>query len=418
VALPANREAPNELKERMMSNNANQSPRDAVIVAAKRTAVGRAKRGSLVTTRPEDLAAAVLNDLVEITPNVESKDIEDVIIGCAMPEGQQGLNMARRIVMRAGFPVEVPAETVNRFCSSGLQTIAHGAMEILSGMADIVIAGGVESMTLVPMTGFKFAPNPTLAAEFPEVYMGMGLTAEQVAKEYNVSREDQDSFALRSHQRAAAALEKDIFAEEIVSIEVEIADPGENGKLKTRKFTHKVDEGVRADTTVEALNKLKPVFKEGGTVTAGNSSQINDGAAGVLLMSQEKADELGVKPMARFVSYGVGGVRPEIMGVGPLKAIPKALEKAGLKLEDLDLIELNEAFAAQAVAVIRELGMDENKVNVNGGAIALGHPLGCTGAKLTVQLLHEMKRRGSKYGMVTMCIGGGMGAAGIFENLQ
>lgn len=320
--------------------------------------------------------------------------------------------------MRARFPVEVPAETVNRFCSSGLQTIAHGAMEILSGMADIVIAGGVESMTLVPMTGFKFAPNPTLAVEFPEVYMGMGLTAEQVAKEYNVSRADQDSFALRSHQHAAEALEKGLFDDEIVPIEVEIVDPGENGKTKTQKFTHKVDEGVRADSTLEALSKLKPVFKEGGTVTAGNSSQINDGAAGVLLMSREKADELGLKPMARFVSYGVGGVRPEIMGVGPIKAIPKALEKAGLKLEDIDLIELNEAFAAQAVAVIRELGMDENKVNVNGGAIALGHPLGCTGAKLTVQLLHEMKRRGSKYGMVTMCIGGGMGAAGIFENLQ
>jgi len=401
-----------------MSKNGDQSPRDAVIVAAKRTAVGKAKRGNLVTARPEDLAAAVLKNLVEITPGVESKDIEDVIIGCAYPEGQQGLNVARRIVFRAGFPVEVPAETVNRFCSSGLQTIAHGAMDIISGMADIVIAGGVECMTLVPMTGFRFAPNPTLAVEFPESNLAMGLTAERVSQEYNVSREDQDAFALRSHQRAAAALEKGLFEEQIVPIEVEIVEPGDNGQPKISTFTHKVDEGVRADTTLEALGKLKPVFKEGGTVTAGNSSQMNDAAAGVLLMSREKADELGLKPMARFVSFAVGGVRPDIMGIGPIKAVPKALEKAGLKLEDIDLIELNEAFAAQAVAVIRTLGMDEEKVNVNGGAIALGHPLGCTGAKLTVQLLHEMKRRGSKYGMVTMCIGGGMGAAGIFENLQ
>jgi acetyl-CoA acyltransferase len=401
-----------------MSKNGNQSPRDAVIIAAKRTAVGRAKRGSLITARPEDLAAAVLKNLVDITPGVDAKDIEDVIIGCAYPEGQQGLNIARRSVFRAGFPVEVPAETVNRFCSSGLQTIAHGAMGILSGMVDIVIAGGVECMSLVPMTGVKFSPNPTLAVEFPEVNLAMGLTAERVAQEYNVSREDQDAFALRSHQRASAALEKELFKDEIVPFEVEIVEPGENGKPKIRTFTHKVDEGVRPDTTLEALGKLKPVFKEGGTVTAGNSSQMNDAAAAVLLMAREKADELGLKPMARFVSYGVAGVRPDIMGVGPIRAVPKALDKAGLKLEDMDLIELNEAFAAQAVAVIRTLGMDEIKVNVNGGAIALGHPLGCTGAKLTVQLLHEMKRRGSKYGMVTMCIGGGMGAAGIFENLQ
>jgi acetyl-CoA acyltransferase len=272
-------------------------------------------------------------------------------------------------------------------------------------------------MTLVPMTGFKFAPNPTLAVEYPEVYMGMGLTAEQVAKEFDVSREDQDAFALRSHQRAAVALEKGLFEDEVVPFEVEIVEPGGNGKSKTRTFVHKIDEGVRGDSTLEALNKLRPVFKEGGTVTAGNASQINDGAAAVLLISREKADELGIKPMARFVSFAVAGVRPDIMGVGPIKAIPKALNKAGLKLDDIDLIELNEAFAAQALAVMRELEMDEEKVNVNGGAIALGHPLGCTGAKLTVQLIHEMKRRGSKYGMVTMCIGGGMGAAGIYENL-
>jgi len=401
-----------------MSKDGKESPRDALIVAAKRTAVGRAKRGKMVTVRPEDLGAEVIKNLVETIPKVEPKDIEDVIIGCAMPEGQQGLNMGRRIVMRAGFPVEVPAETVNRFCSSGLQTIAHGAMAIMSGMNDIVIAGGVESMTLVPMTGFKFTPNPGLAVGHPEVYMGMGLTAELVSEEFNISREDQDAFALRSHQKAAAALEKNLFADEIVPIEVDIVEPGGNGKPKTRSYIHKVDEGVRADSTIEALGKLRAVFKEGGTVTAGNASQINDAAAAVLLMSREKSDQLGVKPLARFVSFAVAGVRPEIMGIGPVKAVPKALDKAGLKMEDIDLIELNEAFAAQAVAVIRELKLDEEKVNVNGGAIALGHPLGCTGSKLTTQLIYEMGRRGSRYGMVTMCIGGGMGAACIFENLQ
>ena len=401
-----------------MSKNGNGAAREAVIVAAKRTAVGRAKRGALATTRPEDLAAAVIKTLVDSTPNIEPKDIEDVIIGCAMPEGSQGLNIARRIVLRAGFPVEVPAETINRFCSSGLQSIAHGAMGILSGMTDVVIAGGVESMTMVPMTGFKLTPNPTMAVEYPEVYINMGLTAENVSEEFNISREDQDAFALRSHQKAAAALEKHLFEDEIVPFEVEILSPGENGKPKVKKFVHKVDEGVRANSTLEGLAKLKPVFKVGGSVTAGNSSQINDAAAAVLMMSRTKADELGLKPLAKFVSFAVGGVRPEIMGMGPINAIPKALEKAGLKKEEIDLIELNEAFAAQALGVIRFLGLDEEKVNVNGGAIALGHPLGCTGAKLTTQLIYEMGRRGSKYGMVTMCIGGGMGAAGIFENLQ
>ena len=401
-----------------MSKNGNGSAREAVIVAAKRTAVGRAKRGAFSTTRPEDLAAAVIKNLVEITPKVEPKDIEDVIIGCAMPEGSQGLNIGRLIVLRAGFPVEVPAETINRFCSSGLQTIAHGAMGILSGMTDIVIAGGVESMTMVPMTGFKLTPNPTMAVDYPEAYINMGLTAENVSEEFNVSREDQDAFALRSHQKAAASLEKNLFEDEIVPFEVEIVSPGENGKPKVKKFVHKIDEGVRADSTLEGLAKLKPVFKEGGTVTAGNASQMNDAAAAVLLMSRAKAEELGLKPLVKFVSYAVGGVRPEIMGMGPTNAVPKALQKAGLEKEDIDLIELNEAFAAQALAVIRELGLDEEKVNVNGGAIALGHPLGCTGTKLTTQLIYEMGRRGSKYGMVTMCIGGGMGAAGIFENLQ
>jgi len=391
--------------------------RDPVIVSAKRTAVGKAKRGSLSTTRPDELMAIVLKDIVAANPAVDPKTIDDVIIGCAMPEGEQGLNMARRAVVRAGLPIEIPAETVNRFCSSGLQTIAHGAMEIMSGMADIVIAGGAESMSMVPMIGNKFTPNPGLSVEYPGVYMDMGITAENVSDEFGVSREDQDEFALRSHKNAAAAIENKLFEPEIVPVEVEIVERT-NGKTETRKFTHKVDEGVRADTSVEALSKLKPVFKLGGTVTAGNASQMNDAAAAVLMMSRAKAEELGLKPLARFVSYGVGGVPPEIMGIGPVAAVPKALERAGLKLEDIDLIELNEAFAAQAVAVIRELGMDIERVNVNGGGIALGHPLGCTGAKLTTQLVHEMGRRGSKYGMVTMCIGGGMGAAGIFENLQ
>jgi len=391
---------------------------DPVIVAAKRTAVGRAKKGALASVRPEDLGAAVINAVLDDVQQVRPKEIEDVIIGCAMPEGPQGLNMARRVALRAGLPVEVPAETVNRFCSSGLQTISHAAQGIIAGIYDVVLAGGIESMSSVPMTGFKMTPNPTLAVEHPEVYLGMGLTAENVAEEFNVSREDQDAFAYQSHMRAAAALEKDLFAEEIVPFEVEIVSPGNNGKPKVTTYIHKVDEGVRPDTTIVALSKLRPVFKEGGTVTAGNASQTNDGAAMVMMMSLAKAEALGLKPMVRFISFAVGGVRPEIMGIGPIAAIPKALDKAGLSLDEIDLIELNEAFAAQSLAVIRELGLDTDKVNVNGGAIALGHPLGCTGAKLTTQLIYEMRRRKSKYGMVTMCIGGGMGAAGIFENLQ
>lgn len=393
------------------------STRDPVIVSARRTAVGKAKRGRLSTMRPDELAAIVIKDVLVSNPKLDPATIDDVIIGCAMPEGESGLNMARRSVIRAGLPIEVPAETINRFCSSGLQTVAHGAMEIMSGMADIVIAGGAESMSMVPMIGNKFTPNPGLSVDYPGVYMSMGLTAENVAEEFGVTREDQDEFALRSHQRAAAALESGIFAPEIIPVEVEIVEPG-NGKPNTRKYTHTVDEGVRADSSLEALAKLKPVFKRGGTVTAGNASQMNDGAAALLMMSRAKAEELELEPLARFISFGVGGVPPEIMGIGPVAAVPKALARAGLQLEEIDLIELNEAFASQAVAVVRELGMDLERVNVNGGGIALGHPLGCTGAKLTTQLIHEMGRRGSKYGMVTMCIGGGMGAAGIFENLQ
>lgn len=387
--------------------------RDAVIVKAKRTAVGKAIRGSLATVRPEDLGAAVIRNIMENTPEVKPEMIEDVVVGCAMPEGQQGLNMGRRTVLRAGLPVEVPGITVNRFCASGLQTIAQSAMMIQAGQADILLAGGIESMSHVPMRGYRFTPNPTFAVEYPEMYVNMGITAENVAEKYNVTRKDQDEFATRSHKNAARALAENLFAPEIVPIDVEVVTPE-----GTKSFVHKVDEGVRADTSVEGLARLRPVFKEGGTVTAGNASQMNDAAAFVMLMSREKADELGLKPLARFVSFGVGGVPPELMGIGPVAAVPKALEKAGLTLEDLDLIELNEAFAAQAVAVIRELGMDIDKVNVNGGGMALGHPLGCTGAKLTTQLIYEMGRRGSKYGMVTMCIGGGMGAAGIFENLQ
>jgi len=391
---------------------------DPVIVRARRTAVGRAKRGTLASARPDDLAAAVIKDVVESTPELDPMQIDDVIIGCAMPEAQQGLNMGRRAALRAGLPVEVPAETVNRFCSSGLQTIAHGAMEIISGFADVVVAGGAESMSMVPMRGIKFQPNATMAVEYPQVYLNMGLTAENVAEEFNITREDQDEFALRSHQYAARAWSEKVFTDEILPFEVELVAANADGQVTKRIVMMDRDESIRADTSLEALSKLRPVFKDGGTVTAGNASPMNDGAAAVLMMSRAKADELGLEPMARFVSYGVGGVPPEIMGIGPVAAVPKALERANLALDDIDLVELNEAFASQALAVIRQLNMDLARVNVNGGAIALGHPLGCTGAKLTTQLLHEMARRDSRYGMVTMCIGGGMGAAGIFENLQ
>jgi len=398
-------------------SKAGTARHDAVIVDARRTAVGKARKGALATARPDELAAAVIADLLARNPAVEPGMVEDVILGCAMPEAQQGLNLGRRAALRAGLPVETAGETVNRFCSSGLQSIAHGAMAIMCGMADVLIAGGAESMSMVPMRGHKFAPNPHFAREYPEVYLSMGLTAENVADEFKVSRHDQDEFALRSQHNAARAQTAGIFEAEIVPFEVELVEAGVNGQDR-RSLVHQVDEGVRADTSLDGLARLKPVFREGGSVTAGNSSQMNDGAAAVLLMSAERAQALGLQPLARFVSFGVGGVAPEIMGVGPVAAVPKALQRAGLKLDDIDLIELNEAFAAQAVAVIRELGMDLERVNVNGGAIALGHPLGCTGAKLTAQLLYEMGRRGSRYGLVTMCIGGGMGAAGIFENLQ
>jgi acetyl-CoA acyltransferase len=380
--------------------------------------VGKAKRGGLATVRPDEMAATVIQALLKRTPNLDPAEIEDVVIGCAFPEGEQGLNMARMIALRAGLPDSVPAETINRYCASGVQSIAHVAYAIQSGQIEIGIAGGAESMTMVPMAGYKFSPNPHFAQDLPHYYTNMGLTAENVAVKYGINREDQDEFSLKSHQKAAHAVNSGLFDPELVPIDVEVTELDEDDKLFKRHFTVKRDEGPRADTNIEALAKLKPAFKEGGVVTAGNSSQMSDGAAGVVVMSAERAKQLGLQPLARFVSFAVGGVAPELMGIGPIVAIPKALKVAGLTLNDIDLIELNEAFAAQGLAVIRTLEMDESKINVNGGAIALGHPLGCTGSKLTTQLVYEMGRRKSKYGMVTMCIGGGMGAAAIFENLQ
>lgn len=389
--------------------------REAVIVAGARTAVGKAKKGSLREVHPVDMGAAVVSDLLRRVPQLDPAQIEDVIMGTATPEAEQGMNMARLIGLRAGLPTNVSGITINRFCSSGLQTIAYGAQQIMVGGADVIVAGGVESMSLLPMTGHKVALNPTLVETMPEAYMSMGHTAEEVARRYNVTREDQDAFALVSHQRAAAAIASGKFQDEIVPITVKQHSFDADGKLKVTERQFATDEGPRLDTTLEALAKLKPVFHVQGSVTAGNSSQTSDGAAAVLIMSAEKAAELGATPIAKFRSFTVGGVDPDVMGIGPVVAIPKALKMAGLTIADVDLFELNEAFASQSLAVIRELGLDTEKVNVNGGAIALGHPLGCTGAKLTVSLLNELKRRGGKYGVVTMCIGGGMGAAGVFE---
>ncbi|AUM66810.1 acetyl-CoA C-acyltransferase [Brevibacillus laterosporus] len=391
--------------------------REVVIVAGARTAVGKSKRGSLKDVHPVDLGAYVVKDLLRRVPNLDPALIEDIIIGNAVPEAEQGTNMARLIGLRAGLPTNVSGITINRFCSSGLQSIAYAAQQIMCGGADVIIAGGVESMSLVPMVGNKVALNPTLVETMPEAYMGMGHTAERVAQRYGISREDQDQFAVRSHQRAAEAIAAGKFKDEIVSVPVKQVFVDENGKRHEKEFVFDTDEGVRTDTNVQTLGKLRPAFHIKGSVTAGNSSQTSDGAAAVLVMSREKADELGIKPIAKFHSFAVGGVDPDVMGIGPVVAVPKALKQAGLSLQDVDLFELNEAFASQSLAVIRELGIDAEKVNVNGGAIALGHPLGCTGAKLTVSLLNEMKRRQSKYGVVTMCIGGGMGAAGVFEVL-
>ncbi len=378
---------------------------EAVILDCLRTPVGKAPKGSLRNTRPDDLAAIVIRRLLEKHPAIAPEEIDDVILGCAMPEAESGMNVARIAALRAGLPDSVPGITINRFCSSGLQAIAMAADRIRSGGAQIIIAGGAESLSMIPMAGNKFAPNPWMVDHLPQIYMGMGLTAEQVQKKYGITRQDADQFAYRSHQHALHAQAEGKFDDELVPVPV-------NG---SGMFTK--DEGPRADTSPEALAKLKPVFQSDGTVTAGNSSQTSDGAAAAIVMSDKKAEALGLKPMARFVSFAVAGVPPEIMGIGPVVAIPKALALAGLKKEDIGVIELNEAFAVQALAVIRKAGLDLDRVNPNGGAIALGHPLGCTGAKLTATILREMHRKDTRYGMVTMCVGGGQGAAGIFENL-
>lgn len=391
--------------------------KEVVIVAAKRTACGKANKGSLRFKRPDSLMGEIIKDLLREAPSVKPEMIDDVIVGCAFPEGSQGMNVARQSVFMGGLPDSVPGMTVNRFCSSGLQTISMAAERIMAGGAEMIIAGGVESMSQVPMGGISFQPNPELTRERPEVYINMGLTAENVADKYGVSREDQDEFALRSHQKCIKAWEEGYFDKQITPVDVVHKYVTANGEVAEESFTFKQDEGPRKDTSIEALGGLRPAFKTGGSVTAGNSSQMNDAAAGVLVMSREKADELGLKPIARYLGFAVAGVAPEIMGIGPVEAISKVLKQTGLELDDIDLIELNEAFAAQSLAVIREVGLDSDKVNINGGAIAMGHPLGCTGAKLTTQILHDLQRLDKQYGMVTMCIGGGMGAAGVFEKV-
>ncbi len=391
--------------------------REAVIVSAVRTAIGKAKRGTLVKVRPDDLAATVLKEVVNrVDGFIKAEDVDDVIIGNAMPEAEQGLNMARVALLRAGFPDTVPGVTVNRFCSSGLQTIADGAFKIMCGQSEVVIAGGSESMSMVPMTGNKLTPNPYLSENMPQAYINMGLTAENVASKYNISRQEQDEYALKSNINASNAVKSGRFKEQIVPIEVESVFFKDGKRVVTKKL-FKDDEGPRSDTTLESLSQLKPVFKNGGSVTAGNSSQMSDGAAALLLMSREKADNLGLKPMAKFIAYAVAGCPPELMGIGPSIAIPKVLKISGMQLNDIDMFEINEAFASQFLYCCKNLGISMDRVNPNGGAIALGHPLGCTGAKLTVQLIYEMRMRGLKYGIVSMCIGGGMGAAGIFEML-
>jgi acetyl-CoA acyltransferase len=391
--------------------------KDAVIVSAVRTAVGKAPKGTLSTTRPDDLGAAVIAEVIKRAPGLDAAEVDDVILGCAMPEAEQGLNVARIASLRAGIPVSASAVTVNRFCSSGLQAIAYAAERVMCGFAEVVVAGGTESMSLVPMGGNKISPNPSLVDSYPDVYLSTGLVAENHARESKISREEQDGFALRSHQRAVAAIEAGRFKDEIVPVTVRVVDAVNGKKPSARQFVFDTDEGPRRETSLEALGKLKPAFHVAGTVTAGNSSQMSDGAAAAVVMSAERAKALKLKPLARFVAYATAGVEPERFGVGPVPAIKKALKLAGLKLEQIDLIELNEAFASQVLACLRELPIDLEKLNVNGGAIALGHPLGCTGAKLTATLLHEMARRKARYGLVTMCVGGGMGAAGIFERM-
>ena len=391
---------------------------DAVIVSAVRTPVGKAPGGTLRTVRPDDLAATAIREALRRAPGVQPADVDDVILGCAMPEGEQGLNVARIASLRAGIPVEASAVTVNRFCSSGLQSIAFGAERIMCGFARAIVAGGTESMSMVPMGGNKIAPNPTLVDSYPDVYLTTGLVAENHARESGISREEQDAFAFRSHQRALAAIDAGRFDDEIVPVTFSVVDAaGGNGTPGRREVTFARDEGPRRDTSLEALAKLRPAFHATGTVTAGNSSQTSDGAAAVLVTSADFARERGLPPLARFVAFATAGVEPERFGIGPVPAIRKALKLAGLSLDQIDLVELNEAFASQILACLKELRIDPDRLNVNGGAIALGHPLGCTGAKLTTSLLYEMRRRKARYGIVSMCVGGGMGAAGIFERM-
>ena len=391
--------------------------REIVIVSCVRTPVGRAFKGTLRATRPDELAAVAIKGALDPTPQLDLKEIEDVIFGCAMPEAEQGMNVARIAALRAGLPVEVSALTINRFCSSGLQAIALAAERIGSGGAEIIVAGGTESMSMIPMGGHKISPNPWLVDHYPDAYLSMGLTAERVAQRFGITRESADEFSLHSHQKALAAIQAGKFEDETVPVHVSFTTPN-GSKPKKHEITFKTDEGPRADTSLEALLSLKAAFHAKGTVTAGNSSQMSDGAAAAVVMSAERARQLGIKPLARYISFATAGYKPEEMGLGPVFAIPKALKLAGLKLSDIDVIELNEAFAAQSLAVIKEAGLDPGRVNPNGGAIALGHPLGCTGAKLTATIVRELKRRNGRYGLVTMCVGGGMGAAGIFENLN
>src|SRR6266487_3666467 len=389
--------------------------KEAFIVAAALTAVGKAPNGKIRTVRPDDLAAIAIKGALARVPQLSVEQIEDVVLGCAMPEGSQGMNIARLAAQRAGLPDTAPGVTVNRFCASGLEAIAIAAQRIMSGMADVIVAGGTESMSQVPMGGFKISPNPCLVDQMPDAYLAMGLTAENLAAKFTVSREDADMFAYESHQKAVAALDAGRFKEECLRVPVHEVSLDENSRRKVTDFQFDTDEGPRRDTSLEKLAALKPAFNPRGSVTAGNASQRSDGAAAVVVMSGEKMKQLGLKPLARFLTYAVGGVPPGIMGIGPVAAIPKALKQSGLKLDDLDLIELNEAFACQALAVMSECPLPRERVNVNGGAIALGHPLGCTGAKLTVSILHELRRRKQRYGLVTMCVGGGMGGAGIIE---
>lgn len=390
--------------------------REVVIASSVRTPVGRAFKGTLRSTRPDELAAAAIKGALDRIPQIDPKEIEDVVLGCAMPEAEQGMNVARIAALRAGLPIEVSAMTINRFCSSGLQAIAIAAERIMAGGAEVIVAGGTESMSMIPMGGNKVSPNPWLVNHYPDAYLSMGLTAERLAHRFAITREKADEFSLRSHQNALAAIQSGKFADEVVPVPVSFSTPN-GSKPKRQEIVFKVDEGPRGDTSLEALHALKPAFHARGTVTAGNSSQMSDGAAASIVMSAERASALGIKPLARFVSFATAGYKPEEMGLGPVFAIPKALKMAGLKLPDIDVIELNEAFAAQSLAVIQEARLDMEKVNPNGGAIALGHPLGCTGAKLTASIIRELKRRNARYGMVTMCVGGGMGAAGIFENV-